>query len=335
MKTYLSVGNYIKRSAVWTAVILAILAVTFQPRLAKAGAKELPPEKIKAIIIGDRVVDIAYNLGVLPEAMTVRAGAWPMVPKLRIASQMLGCPVRMVKIPSTIPDGAKKLGIKTIIIEKHPNFFIYKPDVKPENVVPLLKGTDLEIEYVDFNQGLESAIRQTAKLIGREPKADALIEEYNKSLAKAKMGLPKTPLGKKVVIFNGIYQKETGKSFLRVEAPGGYSDRFFLEPLGCINVGDCFKPENEEVKGGHYVVKKKKGMMVLDPMIKVDPDIIVITGDPFAGQKAIQVCAKKNLAILNVKAVKDMAVYSLPFYVDGSVIEYPAILRKWVAALYR
>jgi hypothetical protein len=29
-------------------------------------------EKIKVIIIGDRLVDIAYNLGVVPEAMSVR-----------------------------------------------------------------------------------------------------------------------------------------------------------------------------------------------------------------------------------------------------------------------
>ena len=79
------------------------------------------------------------------------------------------------------------------------------------NIVPILKGLDVTIEYVDFNEGLESAIRQTAKLLGREDKGEALIEEYNKNLVKAQAKLPKEKLGKKVLILSGTYQKGTGK----------------------------------------------------------------------------------------------------------------------------
>jgi hypothetical protein len=34
-----------------------------------------------------------------------------------------------------------------------------------------------------------------------------------------------------------------------------------------------------------------------------------------------------------VPAIKNLAIYSLPFYEDSSVIEYPAILRQWTGAL--
>ena len=262
--------------------------------------------------------------------MSVRCSMWPMCKQLLSASQVLGCPKCIVdKNPTIVPDTAKKRGIKRIIIEKHPNFCIYKPKVKPANVVPLLEGKGLTIEYVDFSNGLESAIRQTAKLLGRQSKADALIDRYNKALAKAKKGLPREKLLKKVIIINGTYQDSTGKTFLRVEMPGGYSDRFLLDPLGCMNIGDVLKSPNKKVDKGHFLIRK------LDVLARTKPDVIVMTGNAFAVQKALAVAVKKDPAMANVPAVKDLAIYSLPFYGDSSVIEYPVILRQWTDAIYR
>ena len=288
-----------------------------------------PPEKIKAIIIGDRVVDIAYNLGVVPEAMVVRCSMWPLCNnKLKAMIQSLGCPNCVtLKRKTIVPETAGKLGIKQIIIEKHPNYCLYKPEVKPENVVPLLAGKGLTIEYVDFSQGLESAIRQTAKLVGRESDADALIEAYNKALLKAKAALPETKPAKKVLIICGVYQPETGKTFLRIEMPGGYSDRFLLDPLGCINVGNAMKKQKTKVDKGHFIIRK------LDALIKAKPDVIIMTGDAFAVQKVLSVQIKNYPDLAAVPAIRNQAIYSLPFYADSSVIEYPAILRQWTVAL--
>ena len=323
-------NNYIKNINSKTLAFLFIMVtglvlLSFQTAEAK---RKIAPEKIKVIMLGDRLVDVAFNLGVLPEAMSVRCSMWPMCKELINTSQILGCPKCIVdKNPSIVPNTAKERGIKRIIIEKHPNFCIYKPKVKPANVVPLLEGKGLTIEYVDFSNGLESAIRQTAKLLGCQSKADALIDRYNKALAKAKKGLPKEKQGKKVVIINGTYQSATGKTFLRVEMPGGYSDSFLLDPIGCVNVGDILKPRNKKVDKGHFSIRK------LDALVMAKPDIIVMTGNSFAVQKALAAAVKKNSALANVPAIKDTAIYSLPFYADSSVIEYPAILRQWTDAL--
>ena len=323
-------NNYIKNINSKALAFLFIMVtglVLLSSQTAEAKRK-IAPEKIKVIMVGDRLVDVAFNLGVLPEAMSVRCSMWPMCKELINTSQILGCPKCIVdKTPSIVPNTAKKRGIKRIIVEKHPNFCIYKPKVKPANVVSLLKGKGLTIEYVDFSNGLESAIRQTAKLVGCQSKADALIDRYNKALAKAKKGLPKAKLGKKVVIINGTYQSATGKTFLRIEMPGGYSDSFLLHPLGCVNVGDVLKSENKKVDKGHFPIRK------LDALLKAKPDVIVMTGNPFAVQKALAAAVKKNPALANVPAIKDTAIYSLPFYADSSVIEYPAILRQWTDAL--
>jgi ABC-type hemin transport system substrate-binding protein len=82
------------------------------------------------------------------------------------------------------------------------------------------------------------------------------------------------------------------------------------------------------------MVRKKQGRMAFDPMITVDPDVIVMTGDALGVQKSLSdYFLKGNPELAQVKALKNAALYSLPFYADSSVIEYPAILAKWVAAL--
>ena len=316
-----------KKLAFLSVIGLALLLLSGQQAEAKP-KKAASAKKIKAIMVGDRLVDVAYNLGVLPEAMVVRCSMWPMCNKLRTAVEALGCPRCVtVRDKTILAKAVKRLGINRIIIEKHPNYCLYKPEVRPTNVVPLLSGMDLTIEYVDFSQGLESAIRQTAELLGRQSMADALIKRYHKALDKAKQALPKANLGKKVVIISGIYQGETGKTFLRVEAPGGYSDLFLLEPLGCVNVGDSLKSAKTRIEKGHFMVRK------LDALAQAKPDVIIMTGDAFAVQKALSVQVKENPTLAEVPAIKNLAIYSLPFYADSSVIEYPAVLLKWTIAL--
>ena len=322
-------SNYIKNINLKAPVFLFIICLGLVFLFSETTeARKKAPEKIKAIMIGDRLVDVAFNLGILPEAMSVRCSMWPMCKELLNTSQVVGCPSCIVKKnPTIVPDTAKKRGIKRIILEKHPNFCIYRPKVKPANIVPLLEGKGLTIEYVDFSDGLESAIRQTAKLLECESRADALIERYNKALAKTKKGLPKEKLGKKVVVIDGVYQSSTGKTFLRIEMPGGYSDRYILDQTGCINVGDILKPKKKKVMKGHFGIRK------LNALTKANPDVIIMTGNSFAVQKALCAGVKKNPALTQVPAIKNAAIYSLPFYSDAGVIEYPATLRKWAAAL--
>ncbi len=301
-----------------------------------ACSKMPPPEKVKAIIIGDRVVDIAYNLGVLPEAMSARISLWPMGQKLKMVARPLGCPKCITtKRKNAVPGAIEKKGLKRVIIEKNDNFCLYMPEVRPENVVPLIKDTDATIEYVDFSKGIESAIAQTANIFGKEAKGEELIMKYRKNMAMTKKMLPAEPLNKKVVVINGVYQPSSGKSLMRVEAPGMYADTFMLKALGCTNVGEVFNPKHAKPSKGHYMVKKSRKGFDLSPLVEADPDVIVAVGDVLSVQKAIQGYAKKNPKMNNVKAVKNMAVYGLPAYIDSSVIEYPVILRKWAVALAR
>ncbi len=279
-------------------------------------------EKRNLVIIGDRVVDIAYNLGVYPVGMSVRCSMWPLCAKIKTLSQPLRCPGclkrgRTQKLVNCI----KKNQIKKVIIEKSSPFCLYLPDVSPSDSVGLLTKMGVDIQYVDMKPGIVSAIKRTASLLGKEKAGVELAARYQKSAAKLAKQTKDLNLAKRVVILNGVFQAKTGKAFVRVEAPGGYSDKFILEPLGCQNLGGALIPKGRKPHKGHVIIRKLKGLL------QAEPDAIVITGDPAAVQKIL---AKQTAESPELGRIP---VYSLPAYVDSSVIERPQIIAKWVWAL--
>jgi hypothetical protein len=286
------------------------------------------PEKIDAVMIGDRVVDIAYNLGFVPSAMSVRCSLWPMCDSLKKASQVLGCPRCIVtKNPKVLPNYLRKNNIQKVIIEKSEKFCLYMPDVNPMKAVPLLDNLNPEIQYVDFSRGIDSAILQTSEILGVKEKGPDLVQKYKKKCEQMKTLIPAKGLSRRVLILNGVYQAATGKTFIRVEAPGGYSDKYVLEPLGCVNVGGILMKEGTKVFKGHFNIRK------LNTITKANPDVIIMTGEAYAVQKALSLDVRSNPEMANIPALHKAALFALPLYVDSSVLEYPGIFRKWASVL--
>jgi hypothetical protein len=309
------------------ALALVVLTATALPRNA-AAAFAAPPDRAEVIMVGDRLVDVAHSMGVVPEAMAVRASLWPLSKSLAKASQILGCPNSMFKkkgAPIIAFAGAN--GIKRVLIEKNDAFCAYVPDLKLEALAPFLEKAGLEIAFVDFNSGLETAVRETAKALGRSDKVEEVLADYNKALAKTRKKMSGKSFAKRVVVLKGIYQSETGKAFVQVEAPGGYADTFLLSVTGSKNVGNLLAGKDAEPAKGHYTIRK------LDGLVEAAPDAIVMTGDALAVQKVLSDAIKKNPALAQVPAIKSRAVYSLPAYVDAGIMEYPMVLRRWADVL--
>ena len=312
------------------AVLVCVLALSVSRALA---GPQKAPDRVKAIMIGDRIVDIAYNLGVVPAAMSVRCSKWPMCKQLNNAVQVLGCPKCVLKKKAVpILDAAREKDINRIIVEKHPEFCKYM-DISPLELVPFIEDQGFDIEYVDFSKGLESAVQQTAELLDRKSKGTSLINEYNMKMERTKEKIKDLDRSRKVLIINGIYQRKTGRVMLQVEAPGGYADQFLLDPLECENVGGAFQVGDKEPAKGHYRVPKSRKGLVLDSLVDANPDIIVMTGNAFAVQKAISSARKYTKGLDRVSAIQNNRLYALPGYIDASVIEYPMILRMWADAM--
>ena len=307
--------------ATFSLAIAVLAALVMQSGSAEARSyREFETRNI--VIIGDRALDIAYNLGVVPAGISARCSMWPLCDRIRVVSQPLKCPgclssgktEKLVKF-------IKSKGVKLALVEKSKPFCILQSEADPMSVLPLLEKLGVEAKVVDFSQGLISAINQTANVLGKQDVGKILVAKYEKAVKKLDKKISGQKLGKRVVILYGVYQAETGKTFLRVEAPGGYTDKYLLEPLGCTNVGDALVHAGKKASKGFWTIRKLKGLA------KAKPDVIAITGDSAAVQRALAKEMANNSALAAVPA------YSLPTYIDSSVIERPQILSKWFWAL--
>lgn len=131
------------------------------------------------------------------------------------------------------------------------------------------------------------------------------------------------------MILNGVFQASSGKSFLRVESPGGYADQFLLSELKSTNVGNEMVKSGKKQSKGHYSIRKLNGL------VAAAPDAIIVTGDGFTVQKALARALVQNPHLANVPAIKNQAVYNLPGFIQSSLIEYPSILSQWAFVLER
>ncbi|SMC39154.1 substrate-binding protein [Desulfocicer vacuolatum DSM 3385] len=281
-------------------------------------------EQIPVIMVGDRLVDAAHSLGVVPVAMVVRCSMWPMCDKLKSSVQVLGCPECLLKKKlDPLFKYGEKHGIKKVFIEKSMEFCAYKKGLDLEKIGDLAKAGGYEVSYVDFTQGLDHAVQGTAELIGQKNKAVPAMGKYRQAMEKTLKFIKNKTFVKNVVIIRGTYQAASGKTFLRIESPNGYADKFMLDPLGINNVGQLAVPQGKTPSKGHIQVRKLTGL------IAAAPDAIIMTGDAQAVQKAIYRAVKKNPALAGVPALKGHALFSLPGYVDASVMEYPGVLKQW------
>ena len=317
---------------------LCVAGIALCPAIGSAaGVKpgQEPPEQINALMIGDRLVNVAYGLGVVPRAMSVRCDFWPFGRTLaKTATRFIGCPHRIVKKnPEIVPETLRELNIKRVLIERSPQFDKLKPFRDPMNVLPILDRAGVagelgvSVEIIDFGNGVEDAIRQVGALLHRKEKAKDLIDQRRRALAKVEGQLPLGDGRHRIVVLDGVYQSATGKAFVRVELPGGYSDQFLLKPLGLVNVGGELKKAGDKGRHGFLSVRS------LEPLVGINPDALVLTGDADAVQRLLAREARRNPALKDVEAIASGAVFALPAYTDSEVVEYPSILRRWATAL--
>jgi len=288
------------------------------------------PEKADVIIIGDRLVDIAYNLGVLPAAMSVRCSLWPLCDTLKTSCQVLGCPNCLQKKKAKpLIKFAQAHQIKKVIIEKGNPFCTLAPQLRPEKMAGMLEKQGFSVTVVEYSHDLGKTVKQVAAILGKEDKAKTVLDKYERNLSKVMGRIEKKQFAKRVVILNGVYQASSGKSFLRVESPGGYADRFLLSPLKSANAGSDMVTPDRKASKGHYSIRR------LNRLTAAAPDAIIITGDGFAVQKALALAIAENPELAAVPAIKNQAVYNLPGFIQSSLIEYPSILAQWAFVLER
>jgi ABC-type Fe3+-hydroxamate transport system substrate-binding protein len=302
---------------VWSA-----LAFFAGPLLAAETKKHDPGwEVVNAIFISDKVTEVAYRLRVVPEAYCARCG-WSMVNKELSTVPRLGC-YRCASVASVL-ETAEKHKVEVVLIESGQPSLYKKKWNWAEKFGPPLRDKGYNVHLIDFSEGVPEAILEIGKLLQREEQAAELAAAYTQALQKTMRRIPASKANKKILVLRGV-----GKRGVQVEAPGGYTDRYLLEPLGCVNVGHLAKEDDTEVSKGHFMLEDWRAVA------RANPDIIVKLGSPYAIERGLAGAIKTHPELSEVPAVKSRAVYTLPAYYDGSATRYPQILRDWLDAVYQ
>ena len=216
-----------------------------------------------------------------------------------------------------------------MIIEKGNPFCVLVPELHPEAMADMLKKKGFSVTVVPYEGDLSKTVNQMAALLDRKDQAKDLIETYEKNMAAVTAEIEKKTYAQRVVVLNGVFQASSKKSFLRLESPGGYADKFLLSPLKSANVGDEMVSAGKKPSKGHFTIRK------LNKLVTANPDAIIITGDGFAIQKALTRAIADNPGLAQIPAIKNQAIYTLPGFVQSSLIEYPSILAQWAFVLER
>lgn len=314
------------------SVLLAFALMTASGLAAGAQVGKGPPERVAVVMVGDRLVNVAYHLGVVPEAMSIRGDLWPSgVALAKASSTLLGCPFCIVnKKPELVPAFLRQKKIDTVLVEKSAPFDLTKPQRDPMDLPAFLeqKGVLAElgtkIVVIDFTAGLDAAIRQIGDVLDRKDQAEALIANRAQRMTNVTAALPSLDARPRVLVLDGTSQAETGKTFVRIHLPGGYINKFLLAPLGAENVGTALTSGGEN---GFAALPR------LDGLGKAAPDLIVMTGDADAVQRKLFAALARNPDLAQaVPAIAHQAILSLPAYYDSEVVAYPDVLERWGTA---
>jgi len=311
------------------AVVLAAFVFSLFPAASSSACLRAPvPEKIDGVMIGERIVSTAFRLGVVPEAMVGRLSLWEGSDKVSGVTGFLGCPRGFSsKKQKEVIGRIKNKGISIAYVEDPPVPCLYVPGLSYKNSCELLEKQGVAIEKIDFTNGLFPAVRQIAKKFGKQEQAESVIAGYQKSLSRAQKEMAKVRPGIRVAILSGIYQKKTGKTFVRMETKGGYTDQFILDKCGAVNIAPEIMRQSDKPSKGHVMIQK------LERVLEANPDLIAITGDAFAVIHGLNKALMKNTKLKQTAAVSSCAILPLPFYSEADPLGYPEVLMKWAGGL--
>ncbi|MBI9090088.1 MAG: ABC transporter substrate-binding protein [Desulfobacterium sp.] len=317
------------KNLITPGIIGLVLGVTlFWSNTVLSACSSTPMAQKDVVIIGERTVATALRLNILPAAWVGRKTLWEGAGAAKAGAQFLSCPNGFA--------GPKKTKVKKaleqykgmpVLLSKAATTCLYKPEITPAVLEKQLNAWDITPVVIDFTKGIDQAVKTLGDYFNCQEKATAELAAYHKQMDRAQTLAAKVRPGIKVAVISGTFQAATGKSFLRLEAPGGYTDTYILKMLKARNLAHAVITPRDKISKGHLTIRE------IDKILAATPDVIVITGDSLAVQVAISRAVAKNPALSNTPALKNQAVFSLPFYSDADPLSYPQVLMEWVTAL--
>lgn len=310
----------------FTAFAALLLTALGANPCAAAGCKSAPLEKTSLVVLGEPVATVCYRLKVAPEAWVGRKSFWPEGEQMSAVAEFLGCPNSFTGPRQN--EGLARIGqIKpALLMAAMPNCR-YKPDLSYEKALGMLRDAGYAPLVVDFKDGPVPAVEKIAAALDRGADGEKLIRAYETGMQRARDFVARVPAGLRLAVVSGTFQDATGKSFLRLEAAGGYTDDLILKPMKAVNVAVDIAAPDVRIDKGHIALRS------LEKVLEARPDAIASTGDALAVFRAMAEALAKRPELADVPAARHFAVYPLPFYAEADPLAYPEVLTRWASAL--
>jgi ABC-type Fe3+-hydroxamate transport system substrate-binding protein len=314
----------LSRPAALLCAVAVLMALSAAPAAAGCAAPAL--ERQPLVVLGDRIATVCHRLGVAPAAWVGRRSLMDNGDVLAAASEPLGCPNAFCgKRQKAALERIRTLSPAKLLVS--PPGCIYRPDLSYEKPLKSLEAEGFAPVFIDFTDGPLPAVRRIATELGRSEQGEILVAAYEKEMARARQRMEAVPRGVRVAVVSGTFQAGTGKSFLRLEAAGGYTDDLILKPMGAVNVAADVLAADAKIGKGHAILRR------LDKVLEARPDVIAATGDALAVSAAIAETLARRPELADAPAVRHGAVHALPFHADADPLGYPEVLMRWAAAL--
>ncbi|MDY0164226.1 hypothetical protein [Desulfobotulus sp.] len=271
------------------------------------------------ILIGDKLSDVARHLGILGRGMVTSQipqieRIFPGIPQLECTRCIMGDKRRVLYT------AAKRMGVNWIVLEKDGPDGPGWSGMNPASMEEELRQEGYRVDVVDFTQGLEKAVMDAGRIFEREKEGARLIKGYGEKMAGLAETMPRN-LGLKVAVFLGMVHPETGQHYLVAEGPDTFCCQHLLRPMGCEEVGGSLvSGEGPEVLQSLLALKD------------VRPDVLVFTGDAQVGLGLLHGELAGDRALLEVPALRDLALFALPHVSGGEPMDYPARMQQWIMA---
>lgn len=281
-------------------------------------------ELCNAIFIGDSILDVGHALGCYPRGLIggqvpITEKEFPFIRHLECVLCVMG-PKRKLLLSAY-----EKMGIERIIIENSDS------NPNPATIAYELREEGLNVEILDFTQGMESVFEQAGQLFNCPKEAEKAFKKY--TIAKAEFAENVLQLNKKVLVLLGLTRSIKEEGFLLLETPNSFLDKAILHPLGCRNVGEALLQE-DAIIALDGIQKIENINILINGLFEAKPDVIALTGVANVGLSALEQAVKQTPSLATeVPALAQHAIYSLPHCCSSLPASLPFIQKEWAHTL--
>lgn len=273
-------------------------------------------------LIGDRVVDAARWIGVHPSLMAT--AHIPMIEAKMPVSRQVECTACVLgRRRSAFFGAARRMGIARVVVERNAG-----DDINPYESVDMVRSQGFSVDVADFSHGVENGIREMCAILGKSHRSRERVATYRTALTNAQERLQQIR-GCRVLALMGIVYPVSGDEYLLTEDAGAL-DEFILAPSACVNVSGLVGSRDESQEEQDIRVVHD-----IDGIVEAAPDLIALTCSPVPGLKAVHTRIAANPRLLDVPALTNHALFSLPHCCESEATELPATITRWVDAIQR